>query len=85
MFAMSRLPPGSPRTKPLDVAMTAEQATLGLVLDQDLTVVHRLQRGMHSPGFTHLTLSNEERRVINTHRNLERYLELDPSECMTGG
>jgi choline monooxygenase len=85
MFAMSRLPVGSARTKPMDVEMTAEQASLGLVLDQDLTVVHRLQLGMHSPGFTHLTLSNEERRVINTHRNLERYLELDASECMTGG
>jgi choline monooxygenase len=85
VFAMSRMPPGSPRTTPIDVEMTAEQATLGLVLDQDLTVVPRLQIGMHAPGFTHLTLSSEERRVINTHRNLERYLELEPSECMTGG
>jgi len=32
-----------------------------------------------------LTLSNEERRVINMHRNLERYLELPESECITGG
>jgi hypothetical protein len=30
-------------------------------------------------------LSNEERRVINTHRNLERYLELPESALMTGG
>ena len=65
--------------------MTAEQATLGLVLDQDLTVLDRIQRGLHSPGFTHLTLSNEERRLINTHRNLERYLDLPESERMTGG
>jgi len=35
-----------------------------------------VQRGMHQPGFTRLVLSNEERRVINTHRNLERYLDL---------
>ncbi len=65
--------------------MTAEQATLGLVLDQDLTMLDRIQRGLHSPGFTHLTLSNEERRLINTHRNLERYLDLPESERMTGG
>ena len=71
--------------QPIDLAMTAEQATLGLVLDQDLTVLDRIQRGLHSPGFTHLTLSNEERRIINTHRNLERYLDLPESERITGG
>ena len=43
-----------------------------------MTVLTGLQRGMHSPGFTHLALSNEERRVINMHRNLERYLDLAP-------
>jgi len=30
-------------------------------------------------------LSNEERRVINMHRNLERYLDLPESDCVTGG
>jgi choline monooxygenase len=40
---------------------------------------------MHQPGLTHLTLSNEERRVINMHRNLERYLNLPESERITGG
>jgi choline monooxygenase len=79
------MPPGTPRTRPIDVKMTAEQATLGLVLDQDLTMLDQVQRGLHSPGFTHLTLSNEERRLINTHRNLERYLDVPESERMTGG
>ncbi|GAB4920519.1 hypothetical protein MAHJHV33_48710 [Mycobacterium avium subsp. hominissuis] len=32
--------------------------------------------GEHQPGFTHLVLSSEERRVITMHRNLERYLDL---------
>ena len=32
-----------------------------------------------------MTLSNEERRVINMHRNLERYLELPESDRITGG
>jgi hypothetical protein len=39
---------------------------------------------MHQPGFTHLTLSSEERRVINMHRNLERYLDLPESERISG-
>jgi hypothetical protein len=45
-------------------------------------VLAGLQRGLHQPGFTHLTLSNEERRVINLHRHLERYLDLPASERM---
>ncbi|MGA8331267.1 MAG: hypothetical protein WB777_18510, partial [Mycobacterium sp.] len=32
------------------------------------------------PGLTHVTLSNEERRVINMHRNLDRYLDLPGSD-----
>jgi choline monooxygenase len=56
-----------------------------VVLSQDVQVLAGLQRGMHQPGFTHLVLSNEERRVINMHRNLERYLDLPESERMTGG
>jgi hypothetical protein len=30
-------------------------------------------------------LSNEERRVVNMHRNLERYLDLPESDRVTGG
>jgi choline monooxygenase len=65
--------------------MTADEAEPGLVITQDIRVLAGLQRGLHQPGFTHLTLSNEERRVINTHRNLERYLGLPESERITGG
>jgi choline monooxygenase len=80
-----RTPPGAPRVKPTDVRMTAADAHPGLVLTQDITVLAGLQRGLHQPGLTHLTLSNEERRVINMHRNLERYLGLPESERITGG
>ena len=76
---------GGPRVKPADVRMTADEAHPGLVLSQDITVLAGLQRGLHQPGLTHLTLSNEERRVINMHRNLERYLDLPESERITGG
>ena len=39
---------------------------------------------MHQPGLTHLVLSGEERRVINMHRNRERYLDLPEPERMRG-
>lgn len=65
--------------------MSAAEAHPGLVLTQDISILAGLQRGLSQPGFTHLTLSNEERRIVNMHRNLERYLELPPSERMTGG
>jgi choline monooxygenase len=85
MMLWTRMPPGAARCKPADVRMTADEAEPGLVLTQDISVLARLQRGLHQPGFTHLTLSAEERRVINLHRNLERYLDLPEPERMTGG
>jgi phenylpropionate dioxygenase-like ring-hydroxylating dioxygenase large terminal subunit len=85
MFLMTRMPPGSAHNKPTDVRMSAADAHAGIVIDQDINVLARLQRGLHQPGYTHLVLSNEERRVINMHRNLERYLDLPASQRMTGG
>lgn len=85
MMLFTRMPPGAPRSKPVDVRMTAEEAHPGLVMTQDLAVLPGLQRGLHQPGYTHLVLSNEERRVINMHRNLERYLELPEPDRIRGG
>ena len=67
----------TPRAKPLDVEVAAEDASFGLVFDQDVENLRRAQRGLHQPGFTHLTLSGEECRIINLHRNLERQLGID--------
>ena len=72
------------RTRPMDAAVSSGQANFGHVLNQDTDVLRTAQRGLHQPGFTHLTLSSEEARLINTHRNLERYLGISPSE-MSGG
>ena len=74
--------PDAPRCKPADVRLAADEAEPGLVLTQDISVLAGLQRGLHQPGLTHITLSNEERRVINMHRNLDRYLDLP--ECRAG-
>ncbi|MGB8505888.1 aromatic ring-hydroxylating oxygenase subunit alpha [Mycobacterium sp.] len=85
MMLWTRMPPGAPRSKPADVRMKADEAHPSLVMTQDITVLAGLQRGLHQPGFTHLVLSNEERRMINMHRNLERYLELPESDRISGG
>ena len=60
------------------------QADFGMVLNQDLDVLRNIQLGVQQPGFTHLHLSCEEARLINTHRNLERYIGIEPSQ-MEGG
>lgn len=83
-FAFRRLPAGSdaPRTKPADVTMTPDQKIFGLVIDQDVSNLQYAQKGLHQPGFTHLAISGEECRIINLHRNLERYTGVQE---MTGG
>jgi phenylpropionate dioxygenase-like ring-hydroxylating dioxygenase large terminal subunit len=62
----------SPRARPIDVTLAPEDADFGLVLNQDFALLQRAQRGLHQPAMTHLTLSAEECRIINFHRNLER-------------
>ena len=73
MFLLYRAPADAPAAKPFDVALPAD-ASLGVVIDQDLEMLKRFQRGLHQPGFTHLTLSGEEIRIINMQRVLERYV-----------
>ena len=68
----------APRSEPMTVALGDAPADLGFVLNADVAIAPSVQRGMRQPGFTHLALSGEEIRVINTHRNLERYLGLEP-------
>ena len=85
MMLWTRMPPGAARCRPTDIRMTADEAEPGLVLTQDISVLAGLQRGLHQPGLTHLTLSAEERRVINMHRNLDRYLDLPEMQRVTGG
>jgi phenylpropionate dioxygenase-like ring-hydroxylating dioxygenase large terminal subunit len=85
MTLWMRMPPDAPRTTPADVRLNADDAHPGLVLEQDIAVLPGLQRGLHQPGLTHIVLSNEERRIINLHRNLERYLDVPEADRMTGG
>jgi nitrite reductase/ring-hydroxylating ferredoxin subunit len=82
VFFFTRRPTGdaSPRTKPLDMDLPPDQVQLGTVLNQDVANLRRAQRGLHQPGFTRLTLSGEECRIRNLHRNLEEWLGIEPSE-----
>ncbi len=53
------------------------------MLGQDVANFERAHRGMHQPGMTHLTVSPiEECRLINLHRNLEDYLDIEPTELV---
>lgn len=72
VMAFDRVEPGSPRRDPVTAEIEAGSYSMGLVVDQDIANVERAHRGLHSPGFTHLTLSGEECRIINLHRNLDR-------------
>jgi hypothetical protein len=64
---------GDGAARPMDIDLPAE-ASVGMVIDQDLTMLKKFQKGLHQPGFTHLTLSGEEIRIINMHRVLSTYV-----------
>jgi len=52
----------------------------GTVFNQDFDMLRTAQRGLHQPGFTRITLSQEESRILNNQLALERYLGINPSE-----
>lgn len=82
LFVLDRRPADdlTPRTKPADVEVDVDTGGLGLVIDQDLDVLRRIQRGLHQPAFHRVTLSHEECRIIARHRGLEAYLGIEPSQ-----
>jgi choline monooxygenase len=73
MMSLYRAAPGAPRSTPL-TAEVPGGTSFGLVMDQDVGIMRTAQKGLHQPGLTHLTLSAEECRVINLHRNLDEWL-----------
>jgi phenylpropionate dioxygenase-like ring-hydroxylating dioxygenase large terminal subunit len=76
-----RTAPGRPVPRPIDVQLPAGQDPgLSLILNQDAGNIARAQRGLHQPGFSRMTLSREECRILNMHRNLERWLGITPTE-----
>jgi nitrite reductase/ring-hydroxylating ferredoxin subunit len=83
VFAFTRVQQAeTPRAKPFDVELPPEaDPPFGLVLNQDVGNFARTQRGLHQPGFTHLTVSpTEECRVVNLHHTLEEFLGIGPED-----
>lgn len=75
LFFLKRIALDAPRSQPLDVVLNAESADVGAVFNQDIANLRKVQRGMHQPGFTHLSLSPiEETRICQLHRNLDLWL-----------
>jgi len=74
VMAFDRGVPDAARSDPVTLTVAKDDVDLGLVLNQDVGNIEGAQRGLHQPGFTHLSLSGEECRIINLHRNLERYI-----------
>ncbi len=72
VMAFDRVDADAPRRDPVTAQIAAGSHSMGLVVDQDIANVERAHRGLHAPGLTHLTLSGEECRIINLHRNLDR-------------
>ncbi len=70
----------APRSQPMDFPVPPD-GDLGWILNQDTSVLTTMQRGLHQPGFTHLSLSSEECRIANLHRNLERVLGIGPDDA----
>jgi phenylpropionate dioxygenase-like ring-hydroxylating dioxygenase large terminal subunit len=67
-----------PRTRPAHRTDVEGGTSLGIVLDQDLYNLPRVQAGMQSRAFEGLVLNSQERRIRHFHRTLESYLRDDP-------
>jgi hypothetical protein len=70
--------PAAPRSTPMNAALPPENGYHGYVFDQDVSILAGMQRGLSQPGLQEITLSAEECRIVNMHRNLERCLGLAP-------
>lgn len=80
MFQFERVGASSPRSKPMKMEVPIETMAFGTVFNQDFDMLRTAQRGLHQPGFTRITLSQEESRILNNQLALERYIGISPSE-----
>jgi hypothetical protein len=51
-----------------------EGTTMGLVLDQDLENIPRVQKGLHATALRELTFGQHELRISHFHRMIDRYI-----------
>lgn len=84
MYLYYRRPHGAEPSRPVELDV-GDDATLGLVIGQDVGILRTAQRGLHQPGLSYLVVGAEECRIINAHRALERYLGIQPTELVPIG
>ena len=83
VFAFDTAPPtDAPRTKPFDASSRPTPIRRSASCSTRTSATsRRTQRGLHQPGFTHLTVSpTEECRIVNLHRTLEEHLGIGPED-----
>ena len=80
IFSFDRAGRETPRSKPIKAEVPLDSMAFGTVFNQDFDMLRTAQRGMHQPGFTRVTISQEESRILNNQLALERYLGINPSE-----
>ncbi|MFT5443304.1 MAG: nitrite reductase/ring-hydroxylating ferredoxin subunit [Myxococcota bacterium] len=80
-FNLVRLPNADIPRPPREVCVASDDLLLepvgggGELLAQDTYNLPRIQKGMHSAGFSGLHLGNQEIRIRHFHHNLDRYIE----------
>jgi len=80
IFNFDRAGAHTPRSKPMKMEVPMDSMAFGTVFNQDFTMLKTAQRGLHQPGFTRITLSQEESRILNNQLALERFMGISPSE-----
>lgn len=80
VFQFERRGADAPRTKPMKFEVPIETMAFGTVFNQDFDMLRTAQRGLHQPGFTRITISQEEGRILNNQLALERWCGISPSE-----
>ena len=75
MTADDKLARWSARERPPHRRDVEGGTSLGVVLDQDLHNLPRVQAGMRSRAFSGLLLGAQERRIRHFHRTLEAYVD----------
>ena len=80
VFQFDRRGADAPRTQPMKLEVPIDSMAFGTVFNQDFSMLRTAQRGMHQPGFTRVTISQEEGRILNNQLALERWCDISPSE-----
>jgi hypothetical protein len=80
IFNFDRAGANAARIKPMKMEVPLDSMAFGTVFNQDFNMLRTAQRGLHQPGFTRITLSQEESRILNNQLALERYIGISPSE-----